>query len=304
MRTAISKAMQPSKVNRLHSVRDFLLLGQLSTKQESSKYKTVYDEEKVAHIRQEVQSQKKADSNVSARKMLKWVLISLVAIAILAILIQSALFIGKEWDGKTVNPLVKDFQLSCPDENHPHAIDLGLPSRTKWACCNVGSSKIEDLGYYVVGEKLNNYEVSKHVNGANGRSTEHVKKNNWIIPTKEQCKEILGCNIKSLILNGTKGVEVIGHNQNRIFIPAAGAMHPFGDEYRAWSVGEECTFWTSQKSKKDPFGVLSVSLTYVPDGEEAYANYTTDAVEEDLIIQNCEYALPIRPVINSNDVIK
>ena len=29
----------------------------------------------------------------------------------------------------------------CPDNNHPHAIDLGLPSGTKWACCNVGATK-------------------------------------------------------------------------------------------------------------------------------------------------------------------
>ena len=32
-----------------------------------------------------------------------------------------------------------DIVLSCPDDNHPHAIDLGLPSGTKWACCNVGA---------------------------------------------------------------------------------------------------------------------------------------------------------------------
>jgi hypothetical protein len=25
----------------------------------------------------------------------------------------------------------------CPDNNHPHMIDLGLPSGTKWACCNL-----------------------------------------------------------------------------------------------------------------------------------------------------------------------
>ena len=24
---------------------------------------------------------------------------------------------------------------TCPDGNHPHMIDLGLPSKTKWACC-------------------------------------------------------------------------------------------------------------------------------------------------------------------------
>ena len=42
---------------------------------------------------------------------------------------------------------------SCPDGHHPHAIDLGLPSGTKWACCNVGAEKPEDDGgYYAWGE--------------------------------------------------------------------------------------------------------------------------------------------------------
>lgn len=35
----------------------------------------------------------------------------------------------------------------CPDSNHPHLIDLGLPSGTLWACCNVGASEPEDQGY-------------------------------------------------------------------------------------------------------------------------------------------------------------
>lgn len=34
----------------------------------------------------------------------------------------------------------------CPDSNHPHMIDLGLPSGTKWACCNVGSSEPAGFG--------------------------------------------------------------------------------------------------------------------------------------------------------------
>lgn len=42
---------------------------------------------------------------------------------------------------------------TCPDNNHPHAIDLGLPSGTKWACCNVGATKPEEYGnYYAWGE--------------------------------------------------------------------------------------------------------------------------------------------------------
>ncbi len=42
---------------------------------------------------------------------------------------------------------------SCPDNNHPHMIDLGLPSGTKWACCNVGATTPEAYGgYYAWGE--------------------------------------------------------------------------------------------------------------------------------------------------------
>ncbi len=41
----------------------------------------------------------------------------------------------------------------CPDDHHPHLIDLGLPSGTKWACCNVGASRPEDYGdYFAWGE--------------------------------------------------------------------------------------------------------------------------------------------------------
>lgn len=41
----------------------------------------------------------------------------------------------------------------CPDDNHPHAIDLGLPSGLKWTCCNVGaSSPGEDGDYFAWGE--------------------------------------------------------------------------------------------------------------------------------------------------------
>ena len=36
----------------------------------------------------------------------------------------------------------------CPDNNHPHMIDLGLPSGTLWACCNVGATKQEECGSY------------------------------------------------------------------------------------------------------------------------------------------------------------
>ena len=42
------------------------------------------------------------------------------------------------------------------------AIDLGLPSGTKWASCNVGSNKPEEYGdYYAWGETTTKKEYSK-----------------------------------------------------------------------------------------------------------------------------------------------
>ncbi len=35
---------------------------------------------------------------------------------------------------------------TCPNTQHPHWIDLGLPSGTLWRCCNLGASKPEDNG--------------------------------------------------------------------------------------------------------------------------------------------------------------
>lgn len=44
-------------------------------------------------------------------------------------------------------------QSTCPDEKHPHMIDLGLPSGTKWSCCNTDALSPEDSGgYYAWGE--------------------------------------------------------------------------------------------------------------------------------------------------------
>lgn len=58
------------------------------------------------------------------------------------------------------NPITQEYEvrvelgnITCPDDNHPHMINLGLPSGTQWACCNVGASRPEGYGgYYAWGE--------------------------------------------------------------------------------------------------------------------------------------------------------
>lgn len=89
----------------------------------------------------------------------------------------------------------------CPDNNHPHWIDLGLPSGTKWQCCNEGASTPEDFGgYYTFGQ----------VSSA---------------PSLDQIKELLGYTMWVWTTqNGINGMKFTGRNGNggTIFLPAAG----------------------------------------------------------------------------------
>lgn len=136
----------------------------------------------------------------------------------------------------------------CPDHNHPHMIDLGLPSGTKWACCNVGASVPAGYGsYYSWGET--NVKNSYHLDfyrywidyNADGYGTDDefliigndisgssydVAKNKWgsrwQMPTLVEIEELINyCKIEWHSINGTNGL-LFHRNGNCIFIPASG----------------------------------------------------------------------------------
>ena len=126
---------------------------------------------------------------------------------------------------------------------HPQAIDLGLPSGTKWASFNVGADKPEEYGgYFAWGETdekhFYDWQAYKHCNGSNSScknlgkdigGTEfdvaHVKwGGNWRMPTLEQFNELIDkCLQEDTKLNGVKGIKFTSKlNGNSIFLPAAG----------------------------------------------------------------------------------
>lgn len=131
----------------------------------------------------------------------------------------------------------------CPDGNHPHMIDLGLPSGTKWACCNVGATGPEEYGgNYAWGETeekdhydWDNYthcdgsEESCHDLGRDIAGTKydvaHVKwGGNWQMPSIDQVKELLdNCKSEWTHLNGVGGRKFTSKiNGNSIFLRAGG----------------------------------------------------------------------------------
>ena len=151
---------------------------------------------------------------------------------------------------------------SCPDNNHPHIIDLNLPSGTKWACCNIGAQKPEDAGgYYAWGETEEKecYDWETYTLCDNGSYKQchdigndiagtkydvaHVKwGNSWTMPTIEQMIELrFKCMWTWITQNGINGYKVTGSNSNSIFLPAAG--HRSDLELR--HSGTHGYYWTS-----------------------------------------------------------
>ena len=96
-------------------------------------------------------------------------------------------------------PMDYEGETTCPDANHPHWIDLGLPSGTQWRCCNEGASTPEAYGgYYTFGQ----------VSSA---------------PTLDQIRELVNnCSYTWTTQNGVNGGKFTGPNGGTIFLPAAG----------------------------------------------------------------------------------
>ena len=159
---------------------------------------------------------------------------------------------------------------TCPDGNHPHLIDLGLPSGTKWACCNVGATKPEGDGdYYAWGETTTKSDYSwstyKHCDGSSSSCHDlgssicgtqydvaHVKWGGpWQLPTLDQIKELLDkCN-KGVwtTQNGVEGRKFTGPNGGSIFLPAAG--YRLGADLYSRGTGGYC--WSGTQSASYSF---------------------------------------------------
>ena len=164
---------------------------------------------------------------------------------------------------------------SCPDSNHPHLIDLGLPSGTKWACCNVGARSPEAYGgYYSWGETEEKdyydestykyYQNGSYVNlGSDISGTEYDVANvkwggKWCMPTTAEQRELLdNCTTEWTSLNGVNGRKFTSKiNGNSIFLPAAG-LRWIGGLYDAGGWGY---YWSSTQSPDDSDNAYSLGF--------------------------------------------
>ena len=157
--------------------------------------------------------------------------------------------------------------------NHAY-VDLGLPSGTLWATCNVGANSPEEYGdYFAWGETeprdYYDWNTYKYATGDFNKLTKYCSHSNWgnngftdtltilqpeddaatanwgsgwRMPTKEETSELYDiCNSTFTTQNGVTGLLFVGTNGNTLFLPAAG--YRYGDEL--YDAGSQGLYWSS-----------------------------------------------------------
>lgn len=153
------------------------------------------------------------------------------------------------------------------DEASHTYVDLGLPSGTLWATCNVGGNSPSDYGgYYAWGETKEKgvYSWSSYFDSVNGSSvrfhnysttaatsivgtTDDVARvqwgPDWQMPTLEQYTELKAyCRWTSTQQDGVAGMLITGRNGNSIFMPRAGNKQGS----TAYHVGTNFYYWAGE----------------------------------------------------------
>lgn len=144
-------------------------------------------------------------------------------------------------------------------------VDLGLPSGTKWATCNVGASSPEEYGdFFAWGETSTKSSYDRDNSLTYGKSISTLKseeiidsrgilnkrydtananwESTWRMPTETECDELISkCKWEWTTQRGKEGYRVIGSNGNSIFLPAAGYRYSSS----LFSAVESGNYWSS-----------------------------------------------------------
>lgn len=164
------------------------------------------------------------------------------------------------------------------------AVDLGLPSGTLWAECNVGATSKEQRGDlfawaetqgYSSGKTSFSWSGYKYCNRAANKLTKYCTKSyygnngftdnrtvleygddaaaanltgNWRMPTVEEWNELAtNCTWTSATVKGVNGCLITGKNGNTLFLPAAG----YRDGASLYDA-DEAYYWTSSLDVNSP----------------------------------------------------
>ena len=204
-------------------------------------------------------------------------------------------------------PLIVNIILKggCPDSHHPHSVDLGLPSGTKWACCNVGAKSPPAAGrYYSWGQRYENnpylynwdmYPYGDYYDDEDYSELDYLGSDiaatiydaalyswgaPWRMPSLEQCRELIEYTTSVWIeFDGVHGRLFTGRNGCTIFLPAVGD-HWY---YKHMFNGTDGLYWSSTLVDEYPCAAYFLSFTSRRVCDDYYFRYA---------------GMPVRPVCN------
>lgn len=192
-----------------------------------------------------------------------------------------------------------------PWEHDPNDyVDLGLPSGTLWATCNVGASYPEDDGnYFAWGEteiiyiQYWGWSTYKWCNGSDNSLTKYCNDSNygyngfvdnkmeleleddaayvnwghsWRMPSLEQQQELIdNCTWQWIQRNGVNGSLVTGPNGNTMFLPAAASYW----ENSLIGSGQGGYYWSRTL---DPTGPYDACYLFFGSNSLGYRYYCID----------------------------
>lgn len=163
------------------------------------------------------------------------------------------------------------------DDDTHEWVDLGLPSGTLWATCNVGAENPEDYGDYFAWGETTGYNSGKtnfawstykYCNGSNTTMTKYCTSSSygtvdnkteleamddaatanwgsgWQMPSLAQCEELINSSYTTTTWttqNGVNGRKITSKsNGNSVFLPAAG----YRNDARLSSAGTHGSCWS------------------------------------------------------------
>lgn len=190
-------------------------------------------------------------------------------------------------------------------ENGKPYVDLGLPSGTKWATCNIGADSPSEGGILLQwGEttafrgsdtaynqcRLNDKQVKDIARSSEYDAAAIIWGDQWQMPSKNDFEELIN-NCKWTFVNNKSvpGYELKGPNGNTIFLPCAGTYY----EMECDPEGDSGAYWTSTPHETD--GHLSYAVGFVnpyniEEGEEVSVGPNVAGTER-------HFGLSVRPVI-------
>ena len=183
-------------------------------------------------------------------------------------------------------------------------VDLGLPSGTLWATCNIGATTPEEYGeYYAWGEvttkvnycgdtyQYNNggyyMNIGDNIGGTEYDVARTLWGSNWRLPSKAEFQELVArCNCVWTTCNGVAGYKFTASNGNSLFLPAGG----YRDRTESHHI-EQCGYYWS-------------STIYENDMECAY-RFRIDNSGYTIYDYYREFGNSVRPVYNvCNDYVE